>query len=163
MKKFGFFTWFLLVVLAACQTKSNVDNKEVTDEDIARTVEATHVAEIEVSGMTCEMSCGGDIRKALRSTGGVSKVDFDFQKDRETNIARVHYDAQTIQTAEMQRILSELNKGQFTVGNIQNKALPNSNTSAESSGNNSNESGVKMKDSMISLTDLVGIVAAWFL
>jgi len=162
MKKFGLFAWFFTLMLAACQSGSNAENREITEEDIARTVEATHIAEIEVEGMTCEMGCGGDIRKALRGTGGVAKVDFDFQADREVNIARVQFDSETIAAEEMKKVILSLNKGQFQVGSIETKALSNADSSVDNAGSKDSGSGVQMKNSMLSLSDLVGIVASWF-
>lgn len=162
MKKFGLFAWLLTLLLAACQSSSNAENREITEEDIARTVEATHIAEIEVEGMTCEMGCGGDIRKALRGTGGVAKVDFDFQADREVNIARVQFDSNTIAADEMKKVIAGLNKGQFQVGSIETKALPKTDSSIDKSSSSDAAPGVQMKNSMLSLSDVVGIVASWF-
>lgn len=163
MKKFGIFIWFFTLLLAACQTSSTADNKEITDEDIARTVEATHVAEIEVKGMTCEMGCGGDIRKALRNTGGVSKVEFDFESDREVNIARVYFDNLSIQTNDLGRVITELNKGQFTVGAIQTSSVPSADKLPENKAKNDSGSGAQMNNKLFSISDAVGIVASWFL
>jgi copper chaperone CopZ len=163
MKKFGIFIWFSIIMLAACQTSSVADNKDITDEDIARTVEATHIAEIEVTGMTCEMGCGGDIRKALRNTGGVAKVDFDFENDREVNIARVHFDKLTIQTEELRKVITSLNKGQFTVGGIETSVISNGDVIQENKKNNDNGSGVQMKNQLFSITEVLGVVASWFL
>jgi copper chaperone CopZ len=163
MKKFGIFIWFFTLLLAACQTSSSAENKEITDEDIARTVEATHIAEIEVTGMTCEMGCGGDIRKALRNTGGVAKVDFDFESDRDVNIARVHFDNLTIQADELRKVITALNKGQFTVGQIQTSSIPSSEGIKENKKNNDSGSGVQMNTQLFSLTDALGVVASWFL
>jgi len=163
MKKFGFLIWSFTLLLVACQTSSSADNKEITDEDIARTVEATHIAEIEVSGMTCEMGCGGDIRKALRNTGGVAKVDFDFESERDVNIARVYFDNLTIQQEELRKVLATLNKGQFTVGEIQTTPILSSDGAKENKKNNESNSGVQMNTQLFSLTDALGVVASWFL
>jgi copper chaperone CopZ len=163
MKKFGILIWMLTLMLAACQTSSSAENKEITDEDIARTVEATHIAEIEVTGMTCEMGCGGDIRKALRNTGGVSKVDFDFESDRDVNIARVQFDNFTIQQEELRKVISALNKGQFTVGEIQTSPILSGEGIKENKKNNDSGSGMQMNTQLFSLTDALGVVASWFL
>jgi copper chaperone CopZ len=163
MKKFGIFIWFFTLLLAACQTSSSAENKEITDEDIARTVEATHIAEIEVTGMTCEMGCGGDIRKALRSTGGVAKVEFDFEDEREVNIARVHFDNLTIQTEELRKVIVALNKGQFTVGDIQTSVITSGDVIKESKKNKDSGSGIQMNTPFFSLTDALAVVASWFL
>lgn len=163
MKKFGIFIWLFTLLLAACQTSSTADNKEITDEDIARTVEATHVAEIEVEGMTCEMGCGGDIRKALRNTGGVSKVEFDFDSDRTVNIARVYFDNFTIQTNELSSVIAGLNKGQFTVGAVETSTVPSTDKLPETKSKNESGNGAQMNNKLFSISDAVGIVASWFL
>ena len=162
MKQLSILSWFFTLFLFACQSSSTKENREITEEDIARTVEATHIAEFEVEGMTCEMGCGGDIRKALRHTGGVAKVDFDFQADREVNVAKVHFDAQTIDLNAMKRVIEELNKGQFQIHTMDSRAIPSVGTSIESSSSKESGSGVQMKNPMISLSEIVGRVASWF-
>lgn len=163
MKKFGLFIWFSTILIASCQTGSTANNTEITDEDIARTVEATHIAQIEVTGMTCEMGCGGDIRKALRNTGGVAKVEFDFENDREVNVAWVHFDKLTIQPDELSNVISALNKGQFTIGAIEINAISLGEPIYENKKNNDSGSGVKMKNQLFSMTEVLGVVASWFL
>lgn len=163
MKKFGIFIWLLTFTLVACQSSSSAEHKEITDEDIARTVEATHIVEIEVEGMTCEMGCGGDIRKALRNTGGVSKVEFDFDDERTRNIAKVYYDELTINPNELKRVIEELNKGQFTTGAFQTTNLPVSSAQPDSKGKENAGSGIQMSNSFFSISDVAGIVASWFL
>lgn len=151
MKKIGLLAWILTFVLAACQSSTENNQAEVT-----------HLAEIEVEGMTCEMGCGADIRKALKNYEGILKVDFDFQEDREVNIAKVQFDAKLIKEDEMRQVISSLNKGQFSVGEINTKPLSSNESEAEKTGKKESSSGVKMNNSMISVSDVVGIVAAWF-
>lgn len=162
MRKIGFLTWLLTLGLFACQSGSSSNVKEVSDEDIARTV-ATHMAEIEVEGMTCEMGCGSEIRKALRNTGSVARVDFDFQADRKVNLAKVQFDSETIDVQEMKRVIESLNKGKFTVGSIKTKVLNSLDSNVKNSGTEESGSGVQMKNQMISLSEILGVVAGWFL
>jgi len=78
------------------------------------------------------------------------------------NIARVQFDSETIAAEEMKKVILSLNKGQFQVGSIETKALTNAEPSADKTSNKDSGSGVQMKNSMLSMSDLVGIVASWF-
>jgi Cu+-exporting ATPase len=163
MKTLKFILVFLLFATAACSGTDTPAKQEISDEEIAQTVEATNVAEIEVEGMTCEMGCGGDIRKALRHTGGVAEVDFDFVSDRKVNIAKVKYDQKSIQPEELKKVIAGLNNGQFTVGQISTNTLDVEQDAPKSSSDEKEESTVQMKDSFLSLSDLAAIAASWFL
>ena len=163
MKALKLFFVFSLFAVASCDSSEGTMKETVSDEEIARTVEANAIAEIEVEGMTCEMGCGGDIRKALRHTGGVSEVDFDFESDRKVNIAKVKFDQNTIQADELKKVIIGLNNGQFTVGNVSSNSLEVEKDAPQSSSKESEENPVQMSDSFLSLGDLAAIAASWFL
>lgn len=163
MKKIGFLVWMFTLFLAACQTSSSDEHNENSDSDIDRTVVSSHLADIEIEGMTCEMGCGGDIRKALRHTGGVSSVSFDFADNREVNIAKVQFDANSIDVSELRRVIEALNKGQFKVNTINAQALTKNKVKNKQAKREEVGSGVQMTSPMISLSDLLGSVASWFL
>ena len=76
-------------------------------------------ARVEIKGMSCEMGCGGTIRKALKATKAVGRVSFDFEEGREVQIAKVEYDSTRLNTQEMESIISKLNEGQFEINNLQ--------------------------------------------
>jgi copper chaperone CopZ len=163
MKNWNVLLWTLVLFLSACQTGSDSNNVDVTLDDIAATVEPTHIAEIDLTGMVCEMGCAADIRKALKGTGGVSQIDFDFEKDREVNIARVYFDTETIQPEQLKKTIEQLNDSQFKVGEIATKTYIKDNINSDTKPNSESSSGAKINQSMISLKDIVVIIASWFI
>ncbi len=130
MRKIFVFT--LIGFLASCQQESpSVNANEVkstqTDgndlQNKAASVVPTHQIEIPVSGMSCEMACGGAIRKELLGTQAVNRVQFDFQMARDTNIAIVKFNAKEISQEKIVDLIQHINQGQFTTGKIQIKEL----------------------------------------
>ena len=71
---------------------------------------------LEISGMSCEKGCGGTIRKALKQTGGVEQVSYDFEEGRTTQIAKISLDSNKVKLEDIKRIVSSLNENQFTTG-----------------------------------------------
>lgn len=163
MKNWNTLLWVLVLFLGACQTSSDSKNPEISLDDIAATVAPSHIAEIAVTGMVCEMGCAADIRKALKGTGGVSQIDFDFEKDRAVNIARVHFDSETIAPEQLKKTIQQINNGQFQVEDFSTKAFLPSDNNSDNKPNSESTNGAKMSQSMISLKDIVVIVASWFI
>lgn len=73
---------------------------------------------IEIKGMSCEMGCGGTIRKALKSTHAVGRVSYDFVEGRDVQVAKVDYDSTRLNTKEIETIITQLNDQQFKVVGI---------------------------------------------
>jgi len=114
------------ILLAACsETSKNEMASGVTEEKShAKIVAANRVLKMEVTGMSCEMACGGSIRKALLETGAVSRVEFvEFDMDKATNIAKVYFDKEKIKVGKIKKIVSDLNDKQFKVGETSSEAF----------------------------------------
>ena len=79
-------------------------------------VQADRKLAIEVSGMTCEHACGGSIRMALKETGAVDRVSYDFETGRKTNTAYITFDKSKISADKIVSIIETLNEKQFTTG-----------------------------------------------
>lgn len=79
-------------------------------------VHANRKLAIEVSGMTCEHACGGSIRMALKETGAVDRVSYDFEDGRKTNTAYITFDKSKISADKIVSIIETLNEKQFTTG-----------------------------------------------
>ncbi len=79
-------------------------------------VHADRKLAIEVSGMTCEHACGGSIRMALKETGAVDRVSYDFETGRKTNTAYITFDKSKISADKIVSIIETLNDKQFTTG-----------------------------------------------
>lgn len=79
-------------------------------------VQANRKLAIEVSGMTCEHACGGSIRMALKETGAVDRVSYDFETGRKNNTAYITFDKSKISADKIVSIIETLNDKQFTTG-----------------------------------------------
>ena len=61
------------------------------------------IADISIDGMSCEMMCGGSIKKALAKLPGVAGTEIDFIEGDERDHAIVTYDESKVTDAEMVR------------------------------------------------------------
>jgi len=110
---------FILVIpffLLSCQEVKQ--QKDTNHTKVCAVVHANSIQEIGVKGMVCQMGCGGSIRKALKETCAVERVEVNYQDSLEEQIIKVHYDRQRIGSKQMLALLSELNDKQFTVRTI---------------------------------------------
>ena len=107
---------------------------------------------MEVSGMMCVMGCGSSIRKELYQTKGVSEVEFDFEEERETNVAKIKFDKNIVSIEEMVNIVNTMNENQFTVGNTSSSSLeqesPNTTEGASSSFKEDEKEVIKTSSSL---------------
>ena len=81
------------ILLSACsseQEKVNTETIEAKTTDVV--VNPNQLLTMEIDGMVCQMGCGGAIRKGLKDTKGVASVEFDFEEERKTNVAKIAYD-----------------------------------------------------------------------
>lgn len=122
----------LSIGLFACGLSDKSSEKVAKRDDGKKTVKveevpvvANRVLTMELEGMVCSMGCGGSIRKELRATGGVTDCDFDFEDEREIDIATIQFDKNKITADEIIAIVSKINKGQFTVGKTSSEGIDN--------------------------------------
>lgn len=109
----------LFLVLISCSTSLDEAVKEVSESKTElNNVVSNKVLSFDVSGMECEMACGGSIRKGLIETGAVSRVQFvDFEMGAESNSTKVYFDDSKISEDKIKAIVSSLNENQFKVSN----------------------------------------------
>lgn len=118
MKLLVFFS-FGLILLNSCSSNEKpvvvrkVSHKSTFD---APKVEVNRLLTMEIEGMMCVMGCGASIRKELRTTNAVGNVEFDFEKDRKTNIAKISFNKDKISADKIISIVSSMNDKQFKVG-----------------------------------------------
>jgi len=117
MKKLAFIL-SATVLFSACSSEKTSENVENTAETVVAVVQPNQILTMEIDGMVCKMGCGGSIRKGLKETNGVATVEFDFEEERKTNIAKITYDKSIVSSEELVKIVSKLNDGQFLVGTI---------------------------------------------
>ena len=106
------------VILSACSDEKIIEKSVNTSEEITVEVNPNQILTMEIDGMVCKMGCGGAIRKGLKETNGVATVDFDYENERKTNVAKVTYDKAIVSSEEIIKIVSKLNDGQFFVGTV---------------------------------------------
>lgn len=124
--------------LVACnnaEKENNEPQQETATEEVVQ-VDANRVLSMEIDGMVCKMGCGGSIRKELKSTGAVAECEFDFEEERETNIAKISYDQNKISEEKLIELVQNLNDGQFKVGKTTAEDLEAKVNETESSDSN---------------------------
>lgn len=87
---------------------------ERTVEEVTGTVPATF-ADLSIDGMSCEMMCGGSIKKALAKLPGVNSTEIKFIEGDERDHAVVNYDATKVSDAQMIEAIQGLYDGQYKV------------------------------------------------
>lgn len=156
-----------LALLTACSetaqdTKVEEIEQEVISEKESVNVIPNHILTMEVSGMSCEMACGGAIREGLIETGAVARVQYiDFDMDQETNIAKVYFDDSKISEENIIEIVSTLNKKQFTVGKRRTDEYSEPTSSVkiqESHSSNSKPTAVSVNTSVVELPNLFDLL-----
>lgn len=118
MKKLVYVSVIALSVVACSTNEATSNESEAAQEEVAKADPiADKVMTMEVNGMMCKMNCGGSIRKALKGTGGVTRVEFDFEDGRETNVAKISFDSKLVNEQQMMEAVTSLYDGQYTIGN----------------------------------------------
>ncbi|MBM3916612.1 MAG: heavy-metal-associated domain-containing protein [Sphingomonadales bacterium] len=105
----------LLFLLISC-SQSGIENKKKEQQfKICKSVEANTIQEIGVKGMVCQMGCGGTIRKSLKETCAVDRVEVSYIDSLEEQKIKVYYKRERIAPRQMLGMLADLNDKQFTV------------------------------------------------
>ena len=144
-------TFALLLSLFSC-SNSSLKN-EINKEQVAVSNE-TLVTEVE--GMVCSMGCGGSIRKELKSTGAVSRVEVDFDEEKEKQTVKISYDNRLISKKEIIERIEKLNNGQFTVSVIGSTFIENSTSDKKSS----EEPKVNVSETSFEVPSLLDILSS---
>lgn len=149
MKRF----FFVLFVVSLFSCSDSTSKNEVKKEKVAVSNE-TLVTEIE--GMVCSMGCGGSIRKELKSTGAVSRVEVDFDEEKEKQTVKITFDNHLISKKEIVDKIEKLNKGQFSVSIIGSSYIESSNDDNGSSENPK----VNVSESSFEIPSLLDILSS---
>jgi len=144
-----YFLMFTLLVLFSCsESSSSVSEK--------RKAQSNETLVTEVEGMVCSMGCGGSIRKDLKSTGAVSRVEVDFDEEKEKQTVKISYDNSLITQKEIVQRIEKLNKGQFKVNIIGSTSIDN-NSKKQSKSESPN---VNVAEKSIELPNLLDILSS---
>ena len=158
----------LIGLFTACSTENTTEvAAENTPEKEIVAVVPNKLLTMEVDGMVCQMGCGGSIRKALLETGGVSQCEFDFEEDRQTNIAKISFNKDLVSADKLVDVVTTINDKQFTVGTVKTISLEDISTStvhedempeeenAESTINVSSSAGFEMPNLLDFISELL--------
>jgi copper chaperone CopZ len=108
----------LLFLMLSCAQSSQSDKKNELQPKVCKTTIANTTISLGVKGMVCQMGCGGSIRKALKATCAVERVEVNYIDSLEEQTIIVHYDRQKLGPVQMIKLLTELNDKQFSVRTI---------------------------------------------
>lgn len=144
------------ILLSACsseQEKVNTETIEAKTTDVV--VNPNQLLAMEIDGMVCQMGCGGAIRKGLKDTKGVASVEFDFEEERKTNVAKIAYDKSIVSSEELITVVSKLNEGQFLVGTVsfEDMTIPSKATNSSTS-KSTEQPKVEVSSSYVKLPNL---------
>jgi copper chaperone CopZ len=151
-----------VLILSACSSEPKevlLRTEKGSTEEKKAPVHSTAVLTMEVEGMTCEMGCGGSIRKELKATGGVERVKFDFVEGEEKQKTYVYFDEAKVSEKDLKEIITTMNEKQFTISSSKIEKVEKTSESAESKSNSSDEKAVvNMDEKNFQLPNLVGIL-----
>lgn len=122
-------TRYLLPLFAAILTACSAGTPGGQEAPVASNIErvvveemvngaAGAVADISIEGMSCEMMCGGSIKKALAQLPGVNSTEIRFIEGEENDHAVVDYDATKVSDEEMIEAIQSLHDGQYKVVSV---------------------------------------------
>jgi copper chaperone CopZ len=118
-----FYLSLLVAVLFSCQESSEKSTPISVKKPKTVQVQANSQADFAVEGMVCQMGCGGSIRKELKMTGAVERVEVNFVEEQKEQVVHVQYDSTLITTQKITAILTTMNDRQFKASLITKKAL----------------------------------------
>ncbi len=117
-----FLSLVVAVALAACGSESQQANHENPVEVKYSYVEGSEhgaKAKLGVKGMSCEVMCGGLIKKSLKKLDGVSTAEISFNPDSKEGLAEVNFDDKLITEKELVAAIEKLNEGQYKVNSVE--------------------------------------------
>ncbi len=102
------------------------------------------VADISIDGMTCEMMCGGSIKKALGQLPGIASTDIEFIEGDERDHAIVTYDESKVDDSQMIEAIQGLYDGQYKVLAVKITKQVKSSVSATTGAADAAEKGISV-------------------
>lgn len=133
------------------------------EEEAKKEATPSSIAEFSVTGMVCEMGCGGAIRKGLYETNAVTRVDVDFDEDSEENIVSVYFDDGMTSIEEITKTIESLNDNQFKAVHKSTSAIKTSAVCAREKRCNKKgaekEGIIEVKQSYFSLPNLTSLLS----
>jgi copper chaperone CopZ len=119
-------TFLLVMLFFSCTTQEEkiiVKNAKPKVEKTMVEVKPNHMLTVEIEGMSCEMNCGGSIRKGLKKSGAVSRVEFQWVEEAEKQITNISYDDTKMNEKQIVALIETLNEGQFTTYPVKSEKI----------------------------------------
>ncbi len=144
----------LTALLFSCTSPAPEPMEQAASQAIERVVEEvavsgtapTTLADLSITGMSCEMMCGGSIKKALAQLPGVNSTEIKFIEGEENDHAVVDYDATKVTDEQLIGAIQGLYDGQYKVVAVKiTKQVPSANTTSIEAPN-AEEKGVSVLD-----------------
>lgn len=92
--------------------------ERVVNETVVSNGTPVTKADLRIEGMSCEMMCGGSIRKALAKLPGVENTEIVFNEGEELDHAVVTFNETEVTDAQMVEAIHALYDGQYKVRGI---------------------------------------------
>ncbi|HEY0978918.1 MAG TPA: heavy metal-associated domain-containing protein [Flavobacteriales bacterium] len=155
----------VLLVLASCAQAPEAAQEAASS--VATTVKEVVItegvpvttADIAITGMTCEMMCGGSIKKALAKLPGVSSTEIAFQEGEEAvDRALVTYDPAKVNEAQLVSTIQALHEGQYKVVTVDITKQVKSAGSTTERGRANEESEVAASIGEVAVPSIVGLL-----
>ena len=163
MKKFFIISSLALFAVACSSEEVKTTTASSTEKPVELAVEPNQILSLEIDGMVCKMGCGGSIRKELKGTGGVSRVEFDFDEERTTDFAKVYFNDEKVTKEEIIDLISELNEKQFTVNESSVEDFEEVSTDETDSESSSDEVSVDAYSDYVEVPNLLELIAEYIL
>lgn len=116
----------------------------IIPQDVVRTVvqatdleEGVNRADLSIKGMSCEMMCGGAIKKALAQVEGVESTEIDFDENEELDHAIVLYKEGVVNDAALIQAIAAIHDGAYQVQEV----VVETNTASTVNGDSSSGGG----------------------
>jgi len=117
---------FFMLVFVSCSTQEEkiiIKNAKPKVEKTVAIVKPNQMLTVEIEGMSCEMNCGGSIRKGLKKTGAVSRVEFEWVEEAEKQVTKISYDDTKMKEKEIIALIETFNEGQFTTYPVKSEKI----------------------------------------
>jgi copper chaperone CopZ len=151
----------IVILLGACSSEPEKIylRTEKGPHQVVTYVKANSMLTMDIQGMTCEMGCGGSIRKELKGTGSVARVRYDFVEGEETQKAYISFDSNKITAEKMIDIVEKMNDQQFSVGKYSVEKLDEEtdNITTKSAPDDS-EASLEMDESGFHMPNLINLL-----
>ena len=117
------FTFILLslIIFNSCNSEPKeiiVKKERVNTTKKTQKVIPSKCLKVKVTGMMCEMGCGGSIRTELKAGGGIDRVIYDFKDGEKEQIAEIRYDNRITDQSKIVKLIEAIQDGKFKVAEV---------------------------------------------